>query len=377
MKRIVSQVQKFASLTQVLLFAAFATVMALGELAFAQGVPTVAVAGAGANAVSAPANDPQAAFNSYMLDGVVQAVKQSTVAAQATGRIASLTVKAGDRVRAGQVVAVIDDREAQVGVTRSQAQVSQAEADLRNAKVTAERTRDLVAKGFVSKAALDAAEAQLQSASAQREQAGAGVSQAHLTQGFTRVTAPFDGWVLQTMAEAGDLAVNGKPLLTVFAPQPLRAVVQVPASRLQAVRESKQIRIVIESEGQRELTPVGRQEVPSSDPVSQTTEWRFDLPRTESQGLLPGQQVRVRFATKEPVDSRRMLVPSSAVVRRGELTAVYVVSGAGFVLRAVRLGAHTAGGMVELLAGVNPQDRVALDPNRAAFAGAVPAKAAP
>lgn len=340
--------------------------------AMAQGVPTATV-----TAVGSANGGLDGAFSSYVLDGVVQAVKQSTVAAQASGRLVSMSVKAGDKVRNGQVLAVIDDREAQVGVTRSQAQVSQADAELRNAKVSVERTRDLVSKGFVSKAALDAAEAQYQSALALRDQALAGVNQASLAQGFTRVTAPFDGWVLQTMAEAGDLAVPGKPLMVVYAPQPLRAVVQVPASRSQVVRDAKQTRMVVDAEGQRELTPVNRQEIPSSDPVSQTTEWRFDLARTDSVGLLPGQQIRARFATTPSLDQHRMQVPAGAVVRRGELTAVYVVSGTGFVLRAVRLGAQSTGGMVELLAGVGPQDRVALDPVRASAVSAVPAKSAP
>src|SRR5659263_604727 len=82
--------------------------------------------------------------------GVVQPVKQSIISAQASGRIATLLVKAGDKVRAGQVLATIDDREAQTGVQSSQAQVAQAQAGLHNAQANFDRTRDLRAKGFVS-----------------------------------------------------------------------------------------------------------------------------------------------------------------------------------------------------------------------------------
>ena len=178
------------------------------------------------------------AASGTVLDGVIQAVQQSTVAAQTTGRIATFTVKAGDRVRVGQVLATIDDREAQVGSQRAQAQVNQADSELRNAQAQLERSRNLQAQGFVSKAALDTADAQYQSAKAQREQASASMRQSALAQGFTRVTAPIDGWVLQTFAQAGDLAVPGSPLLLVYAPQPLRAVVQVPASRSQTVRQA-------------------------------------------------------------------------------------------------------------------------------------------
>jgi RND family efflux transporter MFP subunit len=309
-----------------------------------------------------------------VLEGVIQAVKQSTVAAQTSGRIATFTAKAGDRVRAGQVLATIDDREAQVGLQHAQAQVTQADAELRNAQANMERTRNLQTQGFVSMAALDTADAQFQSAKAQRAQAAASSRQSALAQGYTRVTAPLDGWVLQTFAQAGDLAVPGSPLLVVYAPQPLRAVVQVPASRSQAVRQSKQTSVLVENgQGVQSIAPLNRLEVPSSDPVSQTTEWRMDLPAKEAAALLPGQQVRVSFVgDNQAAGPATLRVPAAAVVRRGELNAVYVASGKGFALRAVRLGREAADG-VEVLAGLRAGEVVATEPVRAAQAGAVSA----
>lgn len=317
-----------------------------------------------------------AATSAYVLDGVIQAVQQSTVAAQASGRIVAFTVKAGDKVRRGQVLATIDDREAQVGVQHAQAQINQADAELRNAQAQVDRTRDLQSKGFVSKAALDSADTQYQSAKAQREQAAASARQSGLAQGYTRVTAPLDGWVLQTFAQAGDLAVPGTPLLVVYAPQPLRAVVQVPASRGQSVRQSSQTTVLVDT-GQgtlQSISPVNRLEVPSSDPVSQTTEWRMDLPAKDAAALLPGQQVRVRFVGAESANaSTRLLVPTAAIVQRGELSAVYVATASGFALRAVRLGRDRGAEGVEVLAGLRAGDVVATDPVRAAQTHAAPA----
>jgi RND family efflux transporter MFP subunit len=291
-----------------------------------------------------------------------------------------LAVKAGDKVRAGQVLAVIDDRETTAGVQRSQAQVAQAEAELRNANAQVERTRDLQRKGFVSQAALDTAEAQYKGAAAARDAAGAAALQSSIAQGFTRVTAPYDGWVQQTHVEAGDLAVPGKPLVTVYAPQPLRAVVQVPASRAAAVRSATQTLVQVAEQGTAGwVAPVARSAVPSADPVSQTAEWRFELAAQHSAGLLPGQQVRVRFAqaqAQERADAGRLLVPASAIVRRGELTAVYVLANGAFALRAVRLGATQSGQGVEVLAGLQSGDTIAMDAVRAGLARAVPATAA-
>ena len=111
--------------------------------------------------------------------------------------------------------------------------------------------------------------------------------------------------------------------------------------------------------------------MPSADPVSQTVEWRLELASQVTQNLLPGQPVRVRFAGTQ---ASRKVVPAAAILRRGELTAVYVASDKGFVLRAVRLGADHGADGVEILAGVNAGERVALDPVQAGLAGAVAAR---
>ena len=310
----------------------------------------------------------------FELEGVVQPVKQATVSAQASGRIASLAVKAGDVVRAGQLLATIDDRETQTGVQRSQAQVAQAQAELRNAQANFDRTRELQTKGFVSAAALDTADSQLKSALAGRDQANAGVKQSALAQGFTRVTAPFDAWVLQTQAEVGDLAVPGKPLLTLYAPLPLRAVVQVPVSRSGAARTAGavEVRVSNATGGAQWVRPVAVSSVPTADAVSQTIEWRLDLSTEAAKSLLPGEQIKVRFNSTSASD--RVIVPTTAVLHRGELTAVYVASGSGFALKAIRLGADHGADGVEVVAGLVNGDRVALDPAKAGLLGAKPAQ---
>ena len=319
-------------------------------------VPTVQI---GARAVS----------TGYEIDGVVEPVKQSVISAQTSGRVVNLLVKMGDRVKAGQLLATIDDRETAVGVQRSQAQVSQAAAELRNAQVHYERTRDLRAQGFMSQAALDVAQTQYQAAQAGHAQATAGARASALSQGYTRVTAPYDGWVLQTHAEAGDLAVPGKPIVTVYAPQPLRAVVQVPASLADSTRSAKEVLVQLsDANGDSKwVAPVKRSAMPAADPVSQTVVWRLDLSAQAAQNLLPGQQLRVRFVGGQ---AQRTVVPAAAVLRRGELTAVYVASERGFVLRAVRLGADHGAEGVEIVAGLSAGEQVATDPVRAGLAGA-------
>ena len=262
-------------------------------------------------------------------------------------------------------------------MAQAQAGVAQADAQLANAKAAFERTRDLRAQGFLAQAALDSAQAQYKAAQAGAAAARAGQTQASVAQGFTRLTAPWDGWVLATHADAGALALPGAPIVTVYAPQPMRAVVHVPASQQALAQSAQKIEVQLPGTG-RWVAPVSRSSVPAADPVSQTVEWRLNLGEADGAAQVPGQQVKVRFAgAPAAADGQRLVVPASALLRRGELTGVYVVTARGegaqgFALRAVRTGA-AQGDSVEVLAGLKAGDQVALDPVRAGLSGAQPA----
>jgi RND family efflux transporter MFP subunit len=298
----------------------------------AQTGPAVKVVAAGQKSV--------ANFND--IDGVVEAVMQSTLSSQIAGRVLSLNVKAGDRVKAGQVLATLDDRETQTGVLRSQAQLQQSDAELRQLQIALKRTQDLKTQGFVSAAALDLAEAQYKAAQAGRDSAGAATQQAKVTQSFSKITAPYDAWVLETSAQAGDLALPGKPLLTVYAPQPLRVVMQWPASEKNTLPKLQDIQIQL---GAETIKPVSIQIMPNADGISQTIGIKLDLPRAGAAlNAAPGQQVRVRTAG---TSQAKGLVPGTAILRRGEMTAVYVAQENGFAMKLVRLGAdHGSAGAV-------------------------------
>ena len=248
----------------------------------------------------------------------------------------------------------------------------QADANLRNARTQLERTRELRAQGYISQAALDAAENQFRAAEAGLAQARAGRRQATLGQDFTSIAAPFDGVVLATHIDAGDLAAPGRPVLTLYAPGALRATVQVPASQAAQARAARQVEIEL-PDGRR-VAPVRRADLPGADPVAQTVEWRLDLAPGDATDLRPGRTVRVHFtgAALAPTGARSVpTVPAAALLRRGELTAVYVVRENGFVLRQVRAGA-SHGGSTEVLAGLKTGERIAADAVRAGLAGARP-----
>jgi len=349
---------KLAAITAALLIAQTSWAQTAQGGVASQAVPTLTLAAAQAG-------------GAVQFDGVIEALRQSTVAAQVPGNIVERLVKAGDSVKAGQPLMRIDSRDTQAALDMRQAEVAQAQAQLENARLQWERSQSLRAQGFISAAALDAAQAQWKAAQAGVAAAQAGRNQAALAKGYTQVSAPFEGVVLSTLAEVGDLAGPGRPVLTLYSPQAMRVVVQVPASQSEALKRATQIAV---DTPQGVLTPSKVTPLPGTDPVAQTVEWRLDLPK-QAAGLLPGQTVRVRWsgvAAGSAAVGQPLTVPASAVMRRGELSAVYVVRDGRFVLQAVRTGPSSGSAPVTIWSGVKAGDRVATDAVRAGLAGATP-----
>jgi RND family efflux transporter MFP subunit len=337
----------------------------------------------GVHALTAPAVplivvQPGAAGVALELEALLEPQRQAVVAAQASGTLRTLAVQAGDRVQVNQLLARIDERELAAGLAGGDAAVAQAQATLLQARQHEQRTRELQDQGFIAAAALDTAQAQLKAAHAALAAAQANRQQAAVARGFAEVRAPFAGLVRATHAEPGDLAAPGRPLVTVYAPDKLRAVVHVPLSQAAAARDARRLEVQL-PDGQL-IQPARVTELPAADAGSQTQTWRLDLDAAAvaRHALQPGTPVRVRFtepaAASASAVPQRLLVPAAAVLRRGELTAVYVMQGDRFVLRSVRTG-KAQGDSVPVLAGLRAGERIAGQAIAAGLTGAMPAGA--
>ncbi|MBK6981400.1 MAG: efflux RND transporter periplasmic adaptor subunit [Betaproteobacteria bacterium] len=297
-------------------------------------------------------------------EAVVEAVRQSTVSAQMSGRIVDIRFDVGDRVRKGDVILRIDERAADLAVTASEAQMREAEAALVNARAQFERTRQLVAQKFLSRAALDKAEADLKTAESRMRATLAGTGAAITEKSFTTIVAPYSGVVSARHVQLGEMAAPGKPLLTGFDPSTLRVVATVASAQVPSIQAGARARIEVPSLDRwtevRSVTVV-----PSADPRTHTTQVRLELP-ADAKGLLPGVFARAHFVTGK---AARLMVPRAAVLRRSEVTAVYVVGAQGPPqLRQIRLGATADETFVEVLAGLKPGEQVALEPVKAGMA---------
>lgn len=296
---------------------------------------------------------------SYSAEAVVEAVRQSTVSAQIAGRIVDLRFDVGDYVKKGEVIVRIDERAATQAVAASEAQVSEARAALANARVQYERSKQLVAQKFLSPAALDQSEAEYKAAQARLQALIAGATQAATEKGFATIVAPYSGVVAARHVELGEMATPGKPLMTGFDPGTLRVSATVPQAQVAAIQAGAKARIELPSVA-RWIDAASLTIVPAADPRTHTTQVRINLP-AEVRGVYPGVYAKAHFVTGR---KSALLVPRAAVLRRSELTAVYVVSDS-VQLRQVRLGEAGDQSFVEVLAGLKPGERVALDPVKA------------
>ncbi len=284
------------------------------------------------------------------VEATVEAVAQTTLTAQTSGRVIEMRVDAGQIVRKGDLLVRIDAREASEVAAGASAQYI-------NAKANYERMKNLQKQSFISAAALDKAKADFEAAQASRGQAGVSV-------GYASVTAPISGVVAQRLIEQGETAAPGRPLLTIYDPNGLRVTASIPQYQLSQMRSVKEARVEFPDLGQW-VDAKAVTLLPTADAATHVSQVRVGLP-ADLKNVIPGMFARVHFIIGR---AQRMTVPAAAVVRRGEVAAVYVHNEQGALsLRQLRLGEVSGGNEIEVLAGLTSGERVVLDPIKAGIA---------
>lgn len=283
------------------------------------------------------------------------------MAAQISGRVIEVAFDAGDAVKKGQVLVRIDESEARQAVAGSEAEVAQAQANLQNSRLAYDRSKQLLAQKFISQAAVDKAQADYRSAEAQLKVALARVGQTSATRGFATIVAPYDGIIASRQVELGEMASPGKALMTFFSPKGLRVVASIPQYKLAQVRQSS--RAQVEFPELKQWVPGTRVTLlPVADTRTHTTRARVDLP-ADLKGIYPGMFARAHFSIGR---AQKLLIPASAVVRRSEVAAVYVVDAKEQIsFRQIRLGEPVGQSEVEVLSGLVQGEQVALEPIKA------------
>ncbi len=266
--------------------------------------------------------------------GTVRSRLQATVEAKVSGRVLEYTAAPGSLVKAGDLLALLDVQEIQAKVDQARAMLEQARRDY-------ERQRQLMTSNATTRQDFENAEARVKVAQA-------GMSEAETMKSYARVTAPFDGVITRKLADVGDLAMPGKPLLEIEAPTALRFEADLPEAILDRVKLGEKMQVHLAKTIEATVSEIS----PVADPVSRTFKVKLDLPQTD--GLRTGQFGRVSVPVAE---TRLLLVPKNAVVKRGQMELVFVATDGKAALRLVKIG-KVFEGHVEILSGLEEGEQV-------------------
>jgi len=287
-------------------------------------------------------------------DGRVEAVNQATVSAQTSGRIAELPFDVNDYVEAGAVLMRFTDTEQKAALAQAEAAQQEATARLAEANQEFERFSKMIENNSVSRAAFDQSRANRDAARARLNATRSRVEGAKEQLEYTVIRAPYAGIVSKRHVELGELVSPGQPVISGLSLQSLRVNVDVPQSMFHAIRTIGKAFVYVKGE---RIAAESLTFFPVADAEANTFRVRVNLP-DGAVTLYPGMFVKVGFVVGE---TQRLLVPAEAVVRRSELSGVYVADGDAVALRQVRLG-RRYGDSIEVLSGLSEGEAVAIDP---------------
>jgi multidrug efflux pump subunit AcrA (membrane-fusion protein) len=318
--------------------------------------------------------------------GIVKARTTAQISSRIVAELREMRVQPGDRVRQGQILAVLDDRdldarrsEAQASLAAAESAIASADAERESAgarlalarehhrriqqlreqkSATPEEQDRASAELRVGEAAMRAADARASEASASVTAARSAIRAAEVAVSFSTIVAPFDGLITNKLLEPGNMAAPGTPILSIETTDGFRVEVQVDAGRARLVRVGDTVSVAFGGYGEADTMSGRVVEVARSiDPVSHASLVKVELPVNAA--ARSGAFARARFTGEH---RQALAVPSSAIQRRGQLSLVYVVDGTSRArMRAVTAG-EASGDVVEVLAGMQPGETVIVNP---------------
>ncbi len=327
---------------------------------------------------------PSQSFTLLNATGYVVAQRKAAVASKATGRVEWLGVTEGSKVKKGEVIAQLENKDVSATMEQAAARVKVAEANLQqgkaeltNAKVSLKRTEDLLAKNFISQSVYDVAVARFRKSQAAviGYQAAIGAARAgyHVAQisvEHTLIRAPFDGVVLTKSANIGDVvtpfssALNAKGAVVTMADMDtLEVEADVSESNLHKVKLEQPCEIQLDALPAARFRGIVQRIVPTVDRSKATVlvKVRFI---DHDPNVLPEMSAKIAFLEKEmPVDQRtsRTVIQPDAIVQRNNRNVVFLIKEGEAVEIPIEIGLEI-GDMIEVLKGPEPGDKIVLRP---------------
>lgn len=289
--------------------------------------------------------------------GSVEPWTRASPGTKILGRIESMPAQEGDRVQQGQLLARFEKGDLEAAVSQAEAAATMAQAEMESAVAQHRRMRTLHRRGSVTEKNLEDAEARFRITTAGVQQAQANLAAAQVMLGYAEIRSPIDGWIVSRLAEVGDMTSPGMPLFVIEDLSRVKIKLSVAESDVVALQRGDTARVTVDVLNESWPAEI-RRIIPAGDPQSRTFEVQLALANPEGR-LKSGMFSRALF---ERGARNAILVPTTALVQRGQLSGLFVIdTDERARLRWVRLG-HSADGRAEVLSGLTAGERFLVSP---------------
>lgn len=292
-----------------------------------------------------------------VLTGTLRASQESEVAADAAGKVTATFVERGQRVKQGDILAVLDARGASITASAANAQSQLAKAQLEQAQRECERVRSLKESGAISQAEYDRVTSQCQTTQWSAAAAHAQQQNAQKIVGDSVIRAPFGGVVGERYVNVGQYVQPSTRVVSLYAPDPLRLELTVPEANIAGIKPEGPVVFTVSAYGDETFTGAVKLISPNVRPTTRDLVVEAFCPNAEAK-LKPGMFAVAKLETSE---KPQPAVPSAAVVSRADVSRVYAIIDKRVQERIVQTGGER-GGKTAIVAGVKVGESVIVSP---------------
>ena len=307
-------------------------------------------------AISVTVSQVAANNNSPFLSvsGKIQATNSADLSTRMMGYVNKVYVNVGDQVRKGQLLVSINNSDLQAKRAQVNAGITEATAAFNNAQKDYNRFKNLLADNSASQKEMDDMTTNFEMAKARLEAANQMKNEINAQFAYSNITAPFSGTVTSKNVEAGNMANPGMPIISLETPGNFEVMAMVPETEISEIRKGTTVDVLVKSINK---TLKGKVTEVSTSAKNTGGQYlvKIDLDKTDA-NILSGMFTTVQFPVERKITSTLVLIPTEAIVTKGQLSGIYTVSQSNTaLLRWLRLG-RTFGNQIEVLSGLNTDE---------------------
>lgn len=284
--------------------------------------------------------------------GTVRSRSEAKISPKLNARILEVLVDPGDKVKKGDLLVKLDDRDLRAAYQAASAAHVAAQAQAARANADEKRMTDLFQKQAATRQNYDAAQAQAKAARAMANQTASAARQAKVMLGENLLVAPFSGVISERLKEPGDMAMPGDPVVLMHKPDDLRFEADIASHCFEQVKLGEPVTVRIDALHQT-LSAQVNEIAPDIDPQTHTREIKINLPAVD--GLQHGQFGWLELSCQ--AQRQAIMIPLSAVLHYGQLQAVKIVEEQSLHTRHIRTGKRY-GEQVEVLSGLRDGETI-------------------